>query len=462
MKKFFKEIFKVDNIPYLVLSLIMFLSFANINIKPGDDEWFSTILNKSFDDNLIKYLKERYIGWTGRIVIEFIMVPMFGCNIWIWRCLNTIVSVVLAFGIYNLIPYNYISKIEESERLLIKSLICISIFAIPTEVFSASISWITGSYNYLWPVACLLLMILPYKKAIFKEYFNRKWYFVLIFITILGANMEQASLVILVFALITNIYITIRDNKIRKDLLIFNIFIAINTAILFLAPGNYERSNKEILTWFGQWDMISLPTKLMMGINLFLEHTFESNIILIVMLFVLVNILIWKEHKSVLIKVLGIIPLFISIIKVIEKNIHILNINNNLLIFRLLNVQNLNILNFDDIKLFLPTFILLFTILIIPVLFLFIFDNTELKYLSIILYLAAICSALSISISPTIYASGPRIFFLTDILIIVIIGLILSELLKKWRINILIILISIFVFVGNNFTMCLNNILNRS
>jgi len=461
MKKFLKKIFKVDNIPYLVLSLIMFLSFTKVNIKPGDDEWFSTILNKSFEGNLIEYLKERYTGWTGRIIIESIMVPMFGCNVLIWRCLNTIMSVVLAFGIYNLMPYNYISKIEASKRLLIKSLICISILSIPTEVFSASISWITGSYNYLWPVACLLLMIIPYKKAIFKEDFNRKWYFVLIFITILGANMEQASLVILVFAFITNIYIAIRDNKIRKDLLIFNIFIAINTAVLFLAPGNYERSNKEILTWFGQWDMISLPTKLMMGINLFLEHTFESNIILIIILFVLVNIVIWKEHKSVLVKVLAIIPLFISIIKVMEKNIDILDINNDLLIFRLLNIQNLNILNFDDLKLFLPTFILLFTILIIPVLFLFIFDNPELKYLSIILYLAAICSALSISISPTIYASGPRIFFLTDILIIVIIGLILSEFLRKWRINILIILISTLVF-WNSFTVCLKSILDIS
>lgn len=93
--------------------------------------------------------------------------------------------------------------------------------------------------------------------------------FLLIFTAILGANMEQASLIMFVFAFITNIYIVVRDKKIRIDLVIFNIFIAINTAVLFLAPGNYERSNKEIVNWFGQWDMISLPTKLMMGLNLF-------------------------------------------------------------------------------------------------------------------------------------------------------------------------------------------------
>jgi len=87
----------------------------------------------------------------------------------------------------------------------------------------------------------LLLTILPFKNSIFKEEFNKKWYFLLIFTAILGANMEQASLIMFVFAFITNIYIVVRDKKIRIDLVIFNIFIAINTAVLFLAPGNYER-----------------------------------------------------------------------------------------------------------------------------------------------------------------------------------------------------------------------------
>ena len=202
--------------------------------------------------------------------------------------------------------------------MLIKSLICILIFSIPTEVFSASISWITGSYNYLWPVSSLLLTILPFKNSIFKEEFNKKWYFLLIFTAILGANMEQASLIMFVFAFITNIYIVVRDKKIRIDLVIFNIFIAINTAVLFLAPGNYERSNKEIVNWFGQWDMISLPTKLMMGLNLFLEHIFESNIIMISILVILINIVIWKKYKSILIKVIGAIPIVVVIIKFIE------------------------------------------------------------------------------------------------------------------------------------------------
>lgn len=459
MKKIFSKIFKIENIPYFILAFLMLLVFAKRTVTPGDDEWFSAILNDAFNGNLIDYLHHRYTSWTGRIVIESIMVPMFGCNLWLWRVLNTMMTVILAFGIYKLIPYKYVDEMTEGKRLLIKSIICISIFTIHKDVFLTAISWITGSFNYLWPVACSLLVMLPFKNALFKENFNKKWYIILVFATILGANMEQASLVILCFALLTNIYLIIRDKKVRVDLVIFNIFIAVNTGILFLAPGNYARSASETITWFGQWDMISLPTKVMMGTNLFLDHIFRNEIILMAVLVGLTNIVIWKKYKDILIKALAAIPMIVVIIKIVEKVFKILNVSTELFIFKLFSVQNLNILNFDDIKLFLPTSILLCTLLIIPVMFLLIFDKIEMKCLSAILYLAAICSALSISVSPTIYASGTRVFFVTDILIIVISALILNEFLRRWRVNIYLILVFLILF-ANSFMLYVIKILD--
>ena len=135
MKKIFKKVFKIENIPYLILALMMFWIFTKVTITSGDDEWFSAILDKSFNGSLLAYLKERYTGWTGRIVIESIMVPMFAYNIWIWRILNTIMTIILALGIYKLIPDKYTKQLTSSKRLLIKSIICISIFSLPDDVF---------------------------------------------------------------------------------------------------------------------------------------------------------------------------------------------------------------------------------------------------------------------------------------------------------------------------------------
>lgn len=281
---------------------------------------------------------------------------------------------------------------------------------------------------------------------------------ILIFAAILGGNMEQASLVMLCFGLATNIYVFIRDKKIKLDLIIFNLFILINTAILFLAPGNYARSASEKLTWFGEWDMISFTTKLMMGTNLLLNQLFNKEVMLMLLLIFLINIVVWKKYKNILFKALSAIPMIIIIIKLIEKVCYIFNFNINLFLFNLLNVQNLNILNFNNIKIFLPTSILLCALLIVPILFLFVFDTLEMRYLSIILYVAAICSALSISVSPTIYVSGARVFFVADILLIVIITLILSEFFKRWNVNIYLILLFIILSI-NSFILYIRKIL---
>ncbi|WP_297995541.1 DUF6056 family protein [uncultured Clostridium sp.] len=453
-----KKIFTFENIPFFILMLLMLVIFSTRTITPGDDEWFSAILNDAFNGNLNDYLIHRYTNWTGRIVIEFIMVPMFGYNLWFWRFLNTIMSFVLAYGVYKLIPYKYLNKITKNKRILIKSIICISIFSINKDVFLTAISWITGSFNYLWPVACSLLVILPFKNALLNEKFNKKYYIILIFAAILGGNMEQASLVMLCFGLATNIYVFIRDKKIKLDLIIFNLFILINTAILFLAPGNYARSASEKLTWFGEWDMISFTTKLMMGTNLLLNQLFNKEVMLMLLLIFLINIVVWKKYKNILFKALSAIPMIIIIIKLIEKVCYIFNFNINLFLFNLLNVQNLNILNFNNIKIFLPTSILLCALLIVPILFLFVFDTLEMRYLSIILYVAAICSALSISVSPTIYVSGARVFFVADILLIVIITLILSEFFKRWNVNIYLILLFIILSI-NSFILYIRKIL---
>ena len=48
-----------------------------------------------------------------------------------------------------------------------------------------------------------------------------------------------------------------------------------------------------------------------------------------------------------------------------------------------------------------------------------------------ILFLGGLASSLSISFSPTVYASGARIFFAGDFIIVLVIGILLANLLAK-------------------------------
>ena len=62
---------------------------------------------------------------------------------------------------------------------------------------------------------------------------------------------------------------------------------------------------------------------------------------------------------------------------------------------------------------------------------LFSFSDVKTGILTALIFLGSIASSLSISVSPTIYASGSRVFFLMDSLFIVIIGIYIINIFDK-------------------------------
>ena len=61
--------------------------------------------------------------------------------------------------------------------------------------------------------------------------------------------------------------------------------------------------------------------------------------------------------------------------------------------------------------------------------------DTNERYLCIIFYLASLACGYILGLSPTIFASGPRIFFMTNILLIIIGGMLLKNILEEVTIN---------------------------
>lgn len=95
--------------------------------------------------------------WTGRILLEFVMYLLLDSNIIIWKIINSFMMLLLSLGIYEFVA---IDGNKNKKYFMIAAMI--SIFLLPINVFSTSITWITGSFNYLWPMAlgmiCLVFM----------------------------------------------------------------------------------------------------------------------------------------------------------------------------------------------------------------------------------------------------------------------------------------------------------------
>ena len=78
-----------------------------------------------------------------------------------------------------------------------------------------------------------------------------------------------------------------------------------------------------------------------------------------------------------------------------------------------------------------------------------------------ILYCASLCSALILSFSPTIYASGSRVYLLTDFLFVLINSLLIMELLEKikhQKVKVIIVSIIAILAIICYINLCRNGI----
>lgn len=442
-------------IPYIVIFCMAFAVFAKVSITPGDDEWFYNALNLVGDGTYIGYLKFRFFNWTGRIVVESIMVPMLQMNPWIWRVLNSLIILVMTYGIYNLIPVRQIEKLKENQKNIIKILIGIGAFAFNIYVFFAGIRWMTGSFNYIWPMSLGIIAILPFKRILFEEEFDKKLFVIYFIITILASNSEQVSLVILCFGIITNIVIYLLQKKVNVVLIAYNIFMVINTVVLFVAPGNYVRTKIEAANNYPGWEHVSIFEKLLRGINLLTNHLVNNAAIFMLIIAVTLFILIKNNCKKTLVKVMATVTLIVfSIVPLISVSEYLLNkifkvnIDLTIRIRNALEYSDINSIKFSELTKFVPTFIALAFIMIIAVLMILAVKCIKEKYMITILYLASLAASVSICMSPTMYVSGQRVFLVTDVLLLIISTLLSVKLVEDKLYKNIVYIITIILFIA--------------
>lgn len=420
----------LEVIPYLIIFVMAILVFSKVGIMEGDDQWFYDAVKNVGNGSYLAYLEQRFFNWTGRIVVEAIMVPLIHANLWIWRILNSLILVVFTYGVYNLIPRKYLEQMNCKSKIFIKLLIGISIYILSISVFFWGVRWITGSFNYIWPIALGIIAILPFKYTLFNEDYSKKFYVMCYIVTILAANSEQISLVILCFGIVTNIFIYMIEKKIDLKLVIYNIYIGINTLILFIAPGNYVRELQEATDRYPGWDEVSIVEKILRGINLLVNHLVNESPIFLLFFLITLCVLINKRCKKTIIKIIAhIITGIFSIIPMLNivdlltynlfgKNIILLQRIRERIVYS--DIGKINLTEINNITISLGIFIV---ILLVAVLIIFAFDKIKEGYIIFILYMAALAATISIGMSPTMYISGARVFMVTDILFIIIITL---------------------------------------
>jgi hypothetical protein len=365
------------------------------------------------------------------------MLGLFITHIPLWRIVNSLVAVFLMLLISK---YATARVTEANKRKVINIALCCGLFALYPNTLTESMVWYTGSFTHLWAVATFLCALLPFYYAIIGRKIVYKISYGLFFLALLYAcYLEQELGIIAGFGALTFIFLKAKKMEIPRMLIWLYIFALINIAVCLLSPGPRIRMNVEIPGSYPNYPMLTLVDKIYQAVNWTSQHVLITSNLLFLLFSTLIFAVCYSRDKdNKVVSLISAVPMLFSLLSMIPFKVLLSRVG----VFQGIDIQggldkfffspttvNPNSLNDLGFQSLLPPIACLTIILFTAVLLFFAFKEMELKFVSVLLYLGALASTYLFTFSPTIFASGDRIFFTGDILMLLIAGLLLRELL---------------------------------
>lgn len=375
-----------------------------------DDVWFKNVTETK---TLVEFITQRYMEWSSRVGIEsalFILVQHF----FVWKVLTIIIYLSMFYFIVKMVMYTAKSEISLSTHSLI--VLLFSVFPAPL-LYGAG--WTATTLNYLWPcTAFVFVVFVLFKLSIKREAIKWYLYLVTVVMALFSVNSELVCVVMPMYIALFA-YHYIKDNKkVHSLIIVLSIINAAGLINALFCPGNEYRSESEAQTWFPIFPELSLFTKIEMGFSSTMHYLNAPVRVLFLFTLVCLTITVISTVKNKVLWLISIIPLAV------------LTVFNTVTFDNLLNpeefMENVYLSTGTHPSLSDPSSLVvdaLFVIQIVCILISLIavfWDNKKLLACVLTTVLAGTCSRMIMSFSPTIWASGPRTFFLFFICLSVI------------------------------------------
>lgn len=287
--------------PVFINTLIIFFSFLLISffVPLTGDDWTNANFQTNNIFEIINIAYDKYFLHEGRFMSR-IFVLFFTNTKWLWNILNAIMVSVI---------YNISVKIIKPRHLTFVSLLyACSMIMVENTAFTQSYLWITGNMTYYLPMFLFLIYIYLIKKIFDNKFkFNKFVIIISIILNILIPTMVEHISVALVCAnILLLLYSSINEKKLNKMFCINSIISIIGFLIIYLSPGARIRARETAFYTY------SLIQKIQENIPNFVNYTYVSNTVLLILLLALVLLFINKHIKGIkkflIIVLISIIP----------------------------------------------------------------------------------------------------------------------------------------------------------
>lgn len=380
-------------------------------------------LHALHEQSLAAWLGERYAAWSGRVGIDAVTLLVIP-HVWLWRALSAVLLGALLWAVAALL------RGERDVRLAVCLMLGFALID-PRTLFQ-SVLWVTGSFNYLWPAALGALALLPFARPEFQG----RHFLWSVPAAAYACFQEQAALLLLAFQLL----LLARLVHGRRASVGHGIQLAVCAmafAVVLLAPGQLRRFDVMVQFWFPEYQQLSTVERLFSGLQLGLGHAFGIGRGALGLLFA--GMLLWactalRSHWSD--RVLAALPLVVLLLPWLlalgyrgdvpcAGAAECLRKYTGLL--RYAPYQDFWIgraANAADAWLYLSLFAGAVAAMAVALVLDLLFRayGPWIRALAVLVWLAALAATTALGMTPSLYLSGFRVFFLQDLLTVGLLG----------------------------------------
>lgn len=218
---------------FFALLTFIFVFIATYNVYLfGDDYYYITFTQGNFE-NFITHHINHYKFDNGRAIVHFLVSIFLSVNLIWWKLFN---SFMLASIVY------FGSRISSKNTLISGLIFFLGVCAIGINVSRQSIYWLTGSFNYVYPLFLLFsywYFLLKYKEK------KKNTILMCLFSFLASATVEQGAMMVLGLNTLLGIQDLLINKKIDRKYLMILISSLLGASSVILSPATFIRYTVE-------------------------------------------------------------------------------------------------------------------------------------------------------------------------------------------------------------------------
>ena len=393
---------------FALVALLALGVFCKINFSDGDDAIFDDMVRSM---PYLEYIKMRYLTWTGRIGGETLAYLTFSLGIWFWRFANAAmvatVPMLVLLIVKQLRPAEGIAEKESLwQALRLPLLICAGYLLMDIVTCGHAAVWVNGSIFYTWSFALVLLCIYLNLRFLRSGTVSaRQGALLLPVLFFAAASIEQIGVILATFFAGILIYRKRQKKTLPAGILVEIAFLITTLAVATAAPGNMERISQETSSWFPGFAELSLSERAFISTQWFLSSLANEGKLFLV--FIWIGSLLVAPTKgkvditlSAIFTAIALLP-FAGVHAHSDLGIDYINPAIPPTVFP--SFANATPMNLIAMAWWLGA-----------TAFTFYMVNKSMKLGGVAALAAALLCEAMMFFTPTIYASGERVFFVTD------------------------------------------------